>query len=68
MEMVKKVSEEFSGMRLDKVSSMIFEDYSRSQLKKWIIEGRILLNNELASPRETSFYKWWNWNNPIYGK
>lgn len=52
MEVVKKVSEEFSGMRLDKVSSMIFENYSRTQLKKWIIEGRILLNNELASPRE----------------
>ena len=52
MEVVKKVSEEFSGMRLDKVSSMIFENYSRTQLKKWIIEGKILLNNELASPRE----------------
>ena len=52
MEVVKKVSEEFSGTRLDKVSSMIFENYSRTQLKKWIIEGRILLNNELASPRE----------------
>ena len=52
MEVLKKVSEEFSGMRLDKVSSMIFENYSRTQLKKWIIEGRILLNNELASPRE----------------
>ena len=52
MEVVKKVSEEFSGMRLDKVSSMIFENYSRTQLKKWIIQGRILLNNELASPRE----------------
>ena len=53
MEIVKKVSKELSGMRLDKVSSMIFGDYSRTQLKKWILEGRILLNNELASPRET---------------
>ena len=52
MQIVKKVSEEFSGMRLDKASSIIFEDFSRTQLKKWIIEGRILLNNELASPRE----------------
>ena len=51
MEIVKKVSKELSGMRLDKVSSMIFGDYSRTQLKKWILEGRILLNNELASPR-----------------
>ncbi|MAV61683.1 MAG: RluA family pseudouridine synthase [Gammaproteobacteria bacterium] len=53
MQIVKKVSEEFSGMRLDKASSIIFEDFSRTQLKKWIIEGRILLNNELASPKET---------------
>ena len=52
MEIVKKVSQEFSGMRLDKVSSIIFEDFSRTQIKKWIIEGRLLLNNELASPKE----------------
>ena len=44
MEIVKKVSQEFSGMRLDKVSSIIFEDFSRTQIKKWIIEGRLLLN------------------------
>ena len=53
MEIIKKVPEELSGMRLDKVSSIIFEDFSRTQHKKWIIEGRILLNNELASPKDT---------------
>ena len=52
MEVIKKITEDHSKERFDKACALIFEDYSRSQLKKWIIEGRILLNNELASPRE----------------
>ena len=49
----KKVTPEFSNMRLDKVSSEMFKDFSRTQLKRWILEGRILLNNELALPKDT---------------
>ena len=49
----KKVTAEFSNMRLDKVSSEMFKDFSRTQLKKWILEGRILLNSELALPKDT---------------
>ena len=41
-----------ASMRLDKVSSEIFTDYSRTQIKKWINEGRILLNDEFAAPKE----------------
>ena len=48
----KKVTSEYSNMRLDKVSAEIFRDFSRTQIKKWILEGRILLNNELASPKD----------------
>ena len=48
----KKVTPEFSNMRLDKVSSEMFKDFSRTQLKKWILEGRILLNSELALPKD----------------
>ena len=48
----KKVTAEFSNMRLDKVSSEMFKDFSRTQLKKWILEGRILLNSELALPKD----------------
>ena len=44
-----------SNMRLDKVSSEIFTDYSRTQIKKWINDGRILLNDELAVPKEKVF-------------
>jgi len=52
MEIIKTVPENVSKARLDKVCSEIFEDFSRSQLKKWILEGRILLNNEIALPKD----------------
>jgi len=43
MENKKTVSKEHSKMRLDKVSTIIFEDFSRTQIKKWILEGRVFL-------------------------
>ena len=52
MEIIKTVPENVSKTRLDKVCSEIFDDFSRSQLKKWILEGRILLNNEIALPKD----------------
>jgi len=52
MEITKKVLNQHSNKRLDKASSEIFSDFSRSQLKKWIQEGRVLLNNEIASPKD----------------
>ena len=52
MEISKKVTKDLSKSRFDKAASEIFKDYSRSQLKKWIINGRVLLNNEMASPKD----------------
>ena len=52
MEISKKVTKDLSKSRFDKAASEIFKDYSRSQLKKWIIDGRVLLNNEMASPKD----------------
>ena len=52
MEIVKKVPRDIANYRLDKASSEIFKDFSRSQLKKWIIDGRVLLNNEIVSPKD----------------
>ena len=52
MTITKKVPQNMTSMRLDKVSSEIFTDYSRTQIKKWINDGRILLNDELAAPKE----------------
>ena len=55
MTRTKKVPQDMSNMRLDKVSSEIFTDYSRTQIKKWINDGRILLNDEFAAPKEKVF-------------
>ncbi len=52
MTITKKVPQNMTSMRLDKVSSEIFTDYSRTQIKKWINDGRILLNDEFATPKE----------------
>ena len=52
MEIIKTVPENVSKTRLDKACSEIFDNFSRSQLKKWILEGRILLNNEIALPKD----------------
>ena len=55
MEEIKIVSQNYSKTRLDKVCALMFDDFSRSKLKKWIIDGKILLNNEIASPKEIVF-------------
>ena len=48
----KKVSKDLINLRLDKAASILFEEFSRTKLKEWILSGNILLNGEIASPRE----------------
>ena len=50
--MVKNVPNSLANKRLDKVSAELFPDYSRTQIKKWILEGRIIVNGELSRPKE----------------
>ena len=52
MSTTKKVSKELINLRLDKATSVLFEEFSRTKLKEWILSGNILLNGEIASPRE----------------
>ncbi len=42
----------FHGQRLDPVLASLYPDYSRSLLTKWIKEGFITLNDQLAKPRD----------------
>ena len=37
--MVKNVPNSLANKRLDKVSAELFPDYSRTQIKKWILEA-----------------------------
>ena len=52
MATTKKVSKDLINLRLDKATSVLFEEFSRTKLKEWILNGNILLNGEIASPRE----------------
>ena len=49
---VKNVTNDLSSMRLDKATAEMFTDYSRTQIKKWIEEGRVLINGEVSQPRD----------------
>ena len=53
MPITKNVPIELANQRLDKAASEIFKDFSRTQIKKWVQEGRILVNGDLSKPRET---------------
>ena len=52
MATTKRVSKDLINLRLDKATSVLFEEFSRTKLKEWILNGNILLNGEIASPRE----------------
>ena len=52
MSTTKKVSKDLINLRLDKATSVLFEEFSRTKLKEWILNGNILLNGEIVSPRE----------------
>ena len=52
MSTTKKVSKDLINLRLDKAASILFEEFSRTKLKEWILRGNILLNGEIASPKE----------------
>lgn len=50
--MIKNVPNNLANKRLDKVSAELFPDFSRTQIKKWILEGKIIVNGELSRPKE----------------
>ena len=49
---VKNVPNDLTSKRLDKAAAEMFTDYSRTQIKKWIEEGRVLINGEISQPRD----------------
>ena len=52
MSKVKNVPNNLSNNRLDKVAAEIFPKFSRTQIKKWILDGRILVNGDFSKPKE----------------
>ena len=49
---IKNVPNNLALKRLDKAAAEMFTDYSRTQIKKWIEDGKVLVNGEISQPRE----------------
>ena len=43
---------EFQGKRLDATVSQILSQYSRNQIKQWILDGQLLHNGVVAKPKD----------------
>ena len=43
----KNISEEENNSRLDQAATILFKDYSRSQIQKWISQGNLAVNGEI---------------------
>ena len=48
---IKNLTEDHAGKRLDVVLAKLFPEYSRSRLKIWIEQGQVLVNGETAKPK-----------------
>lgn len=47
-----RIPPELSGQRLDAALAQLFPEYSRSRLSQWIKDGRVLLDDAKARPRD----------------
>lgn len=47
------IPEEFAGQRLDQALAQMFPEFSRSRLKRWLLDGAILVDGETWRPRDT---------------
>ena len=45
------VVEEEAGLRIDKLASKVFTDFSRAQLQGWITDGSLLYNGSVQKPK-----------------
>ena len=48
MSTTKKVSKDLINLRLDKATSVLFEEFSRTKLKEWILSGEDELGPNVA--------------------
>jgi len=45
------VTEKESGLRIDKLASQVFTDFSRGQLQGWIADGSLVCNGKVERPK-----------------
>jgi 23S rRNA pseudouridine1911/1915/1917 synthase len=45
------VPPEYAGQRLDRVAALLFEDFSRAELSRWITAGELTVNGQASKPK-----------------
>ena len=48
----KNINEDQHNSRLDQAATFLFEDYSRSQIQRWILQGNLLVNGEILKAKD----------------
>ena len=48
----KNINEEQNNSRLDNAATSLFEDFSRSQIQRWISQGNLLVNGEILKAKD----------------
>ena len=48
----KNIPENHNNSRLDHAATLLFEDYSRSQIQRWISQGNLLVNGEILRAKD----------------
>lgn len=46
------VAENEAGLRIDKLASQVFTDFSRAQLQNWVSDGSLLYNGSVQKPKQ----------------
>ena len=52
IDLTHAVTEEQAGLRIDKVASLVFTDFSRAQLQGWIGDGSLLHNGQTQKSKQ----------------
>ena len=52
IKLAARVPPEAAGRRLDQALASLFPDYSRTRLKSWIDEGKVLVDGRPLRPRD----------------
>lgn len=50
--LIARIGEEQAGKRLDQVLSVLFGEFSRSRLQRWIKEGRVRIDGRSCRPKD----------------
>ncbi|AMN68836.1 pseudouridine synthase [Psychrobacter sp. P11G5] len=52
IDMTYTVTENEAGLRIDKLASQVFTDFSRAQLQGWVSDGSLLYNGSVQKPKQ----------------